>query len=94
MDEEQLDIIERIERYSIEERSDLLDTSILDMNMITIQSNNKEYKLPDFNNISNTMSNRINEIKQNNYMLPVQDAVVENNRVKEVITPFYFIDKK
>ena len=93
MDEEQLDTIERIERYSMEE-SDLLNTSILDMNMISIQSNNKEYMLPNFNKISDNMSNRISEIKQNNYALPVHDAVVENNRVKEIIQPFYFIDDK
>ena len=64
------------------------------MNMITIQSNNKEYQLPDFNKISNNMGSRISEIKQNNYMLPVKDAIVEDNKVKEIITPFYYIDKK
>lgn len=94
MDEEQLDTIERIERYSMEESSDLLNTSILDMNMIRIESQNKEYQLPNFDKISNTMTNRISEIKQNNYALPVYDAVVENNRVKEIIQPFYFVEDK
>ena len=91
--QEELDTIDRIERYSMEE-SDLLNTSVLDMNMITIQSNNKEYQLPNFDKISNAMSNRISEIKNNNYMLPVKDAVIENNRVKEIINPIVFIDKK
>ena len=91
--EEELDTIERIERYSMEE-SDLLNTSVLDMNPITIQSNNKEYQLPDFNKINNVMVNRIQEIKRNNYALPVKEAEVRDNRVVEIIKPFYYVDKK
>lgn len=96
MSEEELDTIERIERYSME-TSDLLNTSVLDMNKITIQSNNKQYQLPDFNKISNSMTNRISEIKQNNFMLPVKDtkdAEVRDNKVVEIIKPFYFVDKE
>lgn len=91
--EEELDTIERIERYSME-TSDLLNTSVLDMNMISIQSNNKEYQLPNFNNINNNMINRVKEIKNNNYALPVKDAEVKNNKVVEIIKPFTFIEKK
>ena len=93
MSEEELDTIEIIERYSME-TSDLLNTSVLDMNMITIQSNNKEYQLPDFNKITNTMAYRIQEIKNNNYALPVKDVEVRDNRVVEIIKPFKFVDKK
>lgn len=92
-DIEQLETIDRIERYSMEE-SDLMNTSVLDMNPITIQSNNKEYQLPDFNKINNVMVNRIQEIKRNNYALPVKDAEVRENKVVEIIKPFYFINKE
>ena len=95
MDVEQLDIIDRIERYSMEE-SDLLNTSILDTNLISFNVNNQQYQLPNFNNIENYMNNRIEEIKQNNYALPIheeKECVVENNQIKEIIHPFVFVDK-
>ena len=95
-DVEQLDTIERIERYS-SENTDLLNTSVLDMNTISFKVNNPQYQLPNFNNISNSMANRIQEIKQNNYALPVfdKDCEVVDNKVQEVkiIQPFYFINK-
>ncbi len=94
MDQEQLDTLERIERYSMEE-SDLMNTSILDMNMITFNSDNREYQLPDFSKITNTMQNRIQEIKNNQYVLPIKDAIVnQDNKVKEIIRPFYFVEDK
>lgn len=70
-DEEQLDTLTRIEKYSLEQSSDLYNTiDILDNNNITIQSNNPQYQLPDFNNLENNMNYRIEDIKHNNYRLP------------------------
>jgi len=94
--EEELETLERIERYSTEE-SDLLNTTILDMNMITFNTDNKEYQLPNFNNINTVMQNRIQEIKSNQYVLPVHEDIKEvrvddNNKAKDIIQPFYFIN--
>lgn len=92
---EQLDIIDRLERYSTTE-SDLLNTSVLDMNTISFNVKDKSYQLPSFDNISNTMENRVMEIKQNQYALPVHNEIecnIVDNKVKEVIQPFYFIEK-
>jgi hypothetical protein len=96
MSEEELSTIEEIERYSTEE-SDLLNTTILDMNMITFNTDNKEYQLPNFNNINTVMQNRIQEIKSNQYVLPVHEDIKEvrvddNNKAKDIIQPFYFIN--
>lgn len=71
IDEDQLDALNRIEKYSYEQSSDLLNTvDILDNNNITIQNTNPQYQLPDFNNMENIMNHRIEDIKRNNYRLP------------------------
>lgn len=93
MNEEELETLERIERYSMEE-SDLMNTTILDTNMITFNTDNREYQLPNFTKLQNKMSNRIIEIKQNNYALPIEEKEcrVVDNRVEEIIQPFFFVN--
>lgn len=95
--EEELETLERIERYSTEQ-SDLLNTTILDMNMISFNTDNKEYQLPSFNKIQNSMNNRIQEIKQNNYALPnyneEKECRVVDNKVQEIIKPFIFVNSQ
>ena len=49
---EQLETLERIEKYS-EENSDLYNTSIFDTNNITFSTTNPNYMIPDFTNIVN-----------------------------------------
>ena len=95
--EEELETLERIERYSTEE-SDLMNTTILDMNIITFNTDNKEYQLPNFNNITNSMNNRIQEIKQNNYALPNynegKECRVIDDKAHDIIKPFRFVNSQ
>ena len=91
---EQLDTLDRIEKYSIEQVSDLYNSqNILEQNNISIENYNNNYQLPDLNNINNTLNTRIEDIKSNNYKLPLlnEDKSMnnrfDNNTVK---SPFYF----
>ena len=97
-DQEQLETLERIKMYSNEQSSRLLNTSILDTNYISIQAESNEYKLPDFENIHENMSNRLIDIKNNGYKLPTlieeQHKLADSNfDRKSVSKPFHFISK-
>ena len=92
---EQLETLERIENYSREE-SHLYNTSILDQNNISISTTNKNYQIPNFNNIENNMYNRIDTIKKNNYRLPTLEDYKDLNKKdnindrKSIIKPLIF----
>ena len=97
-DEEQLETIQRIEEYS-SDYSDIQNTSILDVNRITVASKDPLYQRPDMITISSNMTNRIAEIKDNNYRLPtledkkngiIRDSIEDR---KSIIKPIHFIDK-
>lgn len=98
--EEQLDTINRIEKYSEEQVSDLLNTQrILEQNNISIQNNNNQYQLPDFNNIENALDTRISDIKNNHYQLPGPISNTNNKDYSQEIqksktSPFYFSKKE
>lgn len=101
-DQEQLDTLIRIEKYSREQVSDLLNSqSILEQNNITIQNSNNSYILPDFNNINNSLNNRIDTIKNNGYRLPTlkDNPIPTNNNIdninsKSISSPFFFSRKE
>lgn len=96
---EQLEVIDRIEQYT-DQQNTLFNSSILDTNMIRFAPKDDEYKLPDFNNIQNNMSNRITEIKNNDYRLPKYDDYKEINKKddtkdrRSIIKPIYFENEK
>jgi hypothetical protein len=96
--EEQLDTINRIEKYSQEQVSDLLNTQrILEQNTISIYNTNPQYQLPDFNNINNTLTTRIEDIKSNHYKLPAPKNNTTNNDTeinKSKQSPFFFSKKE
>lgn len=79
---EQLETLERIEKYT-EENSDILDTTIIEQNRISFNVNNDIYALPQFNTINDNMIKQIENIKNNNYLLPDK---------KEIICPIRFIN--
>lgn len=92
---EQLETLNRIERYS-QENSHLYNTSILDTNNISFSTQNQNYMLPDFTNMENRMYQRIEDIKKNNYKLPKLEDYQELNRKddpkdrRSIIRPIYF----
>ena len=97
-DPELLDALDRIEKYSIEQMTDLYRTAeVFDQNEIRIENTQKQYQLPDFNDMNTVMNNRITEIKNNGYRLPtLQDK--ENKDTfedrKSKISPIIFSKKE
>lgn len=97
-EQDQLETLDRIERYSLEE-SDLYNTSILDQNMINISTTDIKYQYPDFNNIQGNMYNRIDTIKKNNYKLPTMEDYQDLNKKdnpndrRSIIKPLIFHNK-
>lgn len=88
-DEEQLDSLNRIEKYSMEETTELLSSStVLEQNEITIENKSTQYQLPNMNNISTAMSNRISTIKNNGYILPTVSStdISSNNTDSNIVS--------
>lgn len=83
---EQLESLERIEKYT-RENSDILDTTIIDQNRVTYEIKAERFLLPEFNHISDNMIQRIDSIKNNNYLLP---TIEEDRKNKTIIEPISF----
>ena len=99
---EQLETLNRIEKYSYEQTSELLNSQdVLHMNYINMKIQDKKYQLPDLNNMSVQMSSRIETIKNNNYTLPtLKDELSNPTQTKDTIEdrraitiPFTFVEK-
>lgn len=86
---EQLETIERIEKYT-KENSDILDTTILEQNNVSYNISVDRFALPQFNQINNNMIEQLKSIKDNNYLLPtVNDKLVIRSR-KDAVSPIEF----
>lgn len=97
-DPQLLDALNRIEKYSMEQISDLYQTAeVFNQNEIKIQNTQKQYQLPDFDKMNQNMNYRIEEIKNNGYRLP---TLVDKNKKdsfedrKTVINPIIFCRKE
>lgn len=86
---EQLDILDRIEKYTAENAA-ILDTTIIDQNRVTYNVKDERFALPEFNIITNNMIEQIRNIKENNYLLPTVEEKKENEARKEIICPIEF----
>lgn len=78
-DEEQLETLDRIEKYSMEQ-SYLHDTSILDRNNISYTITENRFQLPDLSKMEDRMVNRVIEIKKNGYRLPTLEDYQESSK--------------
>ena len=91
---DQLETLDRIEKYSAEQHSKILNTNILTPNTVSYDIQNPQYQLPQYNKITNDMIDQINAIKDNNYILPsINEAkALEDKKEKEknVICPIYW----
>lgn len=87
---EQLDTLKRIEKYSYEQRSQLLNTTIIDQNTVTYEIEDDQYALPDFSSVNDDMVKQLEMIKNNNFLLPTVSEIenIENN--KEIIEVISF----
>lgn len=78
---EHKDIIERMKKYTYEEKSSLLNTSILDANNLKVVVIPPEYQLPSVDRLGDAMKMRIETIKDNSYRLPsVRDKIQIEDR--------------
>lgn len=74
---EHKDIIRRIEKYTYEEKSELLNTTILDANNLQLVVISPEYQIPDMMKVNDAMTHQIQTIKDNSYRLPtVHDQIL------------------
>lgn len=88
-DPQQIEALERIEKYTFE-NSDILDTTIIEQNRVQYNISNERFMLPQFNQITDNMVNQIEAIKNNNYLLPTAQALKCEDERKEVICPIEF----
>lgn len=79
---EQLEILSRIESYS-DNWTDIGNTSVLDTNYVTIQVNDKRFQAPKLETLQTNMANRLIEIKNNNYMLPIMDGTTTQEKEQD-----------
>lgn len=101
-DVDQLDTLDRIEKYSKEPTATVHDTTVLDTNYITYNVKNENYKLPSIDTLENNMNQQIEAIKQNGYRLPtVQDRQemyrqdsIEDRKMRPCKKPIFFFERK
>ena len=87
---EQLDALKRIEKYTEENRSPLLDTTILNQNYVTYNVKDERYQLPDTSQINNNMIEQMELIKKNNFILPTVNEVKLLETNKQTSCPLIF----
>lgn len=83
-DPEQLETLNRIEKYSIEKQNAVLNTNILSENKVTYNIEDSKYLLPEPEKISTVMIEQMKNIKANNYILPTVDdkPMLEKTNIK------------
>ena len=86
---EQLEVLDRIEKYSRENRSDILDTTILNQNTITYEIKDPRFMLPDTSKVNTLMIEQMQTIKANNYILPsINDRPMIEEKPKRKLISF------
>lgn len=86
---EQLEVLDRIEKYSRENRSDILDTTILNQNTITYEIKDPRFMLPDTSKVNTLMIEQMQSIKANNYILPsINDRPMIEEKPKRKLISF------
>ena len=89
---EHIDVLKRIEEYSLDVANSALNNNVLQQSKIFLEANGA-YKLPDLSSVTDTMCKRIQTIKENGYRLPcLTDPVIENkvdNRQKRNAIYFF-----
>ena len=90
IESEMLDTLKMIERAT-DENSEVGDTTILNTNKVYYNIKDSRYKLPQIPTISDEMVNRIQTIKDNNYILPTVNDVKQIEEYKnKLYCPIHF----
>lgn len=89
---EQLEVLDRIEKYSYEKENTILDTNIIEQNRVSYEIKDPTFMLPNTETMNAAMIEQMNRIKNNNYMLPSINDVkaLETSKPKEAICPISF----
>lgn len=92
---EMIDSLRMAERAT-EENSSVGDTTILNTNKINFNITDKRYQLPQIGTISDDMINRIETIKNNNYVLPTVNEAkqLEDMKAKPLRKVIRIVEKK
>ena len=95
---ELFDSLDRIEKYSMEQISDLYNTAqVFEQNEITIYNTDKNYQIPDLSQVNTFMNDRIVEIKNNGYRLPTLNDSNKKDSFedrKTIVSPLIFSKKE
>lgn len=97
IDPEHKDIINRLEKYTYENKSELLNNTILDTHNLVLNSKTPEYQLPCTNTLNTSMTQQIDTIKSNSYRLPsVRDKILIDSKEdrRPVKTAIYTLSKE
>ncbi len=89
-DPDQLETLERIEKYSEEKQNVILNTNILSQNKLTYNIEDSKYLLPEPEKITNNMIEQMKNIKANNYVLPTVDDKIMLEKKKDIKTAVRF----
>ena len=83
MTPEQVDVIQRIIEYT-ESYNKERNEEILKQNMIYLSTNDPRYQLPDLHTVYDSMTSRIQVIKDNQYRMPeITDSQYEADKTKQ-----------
>lgn len=101
-DPEQLETLQRIEKYTMEEQNTILNTNIIEQNKVSYEIKDPSFMLPDVSMMNTAMIEQLNRIKDNNYILPSvndvkaiemdkaeEDNIVDST-VHEIVCPITF----
>jgi hypothetical protein len=78
---EQKDMVSRMEKYTKEQTSELLNTTILDTNNLSINVKSADFQIPCMDTLGNAMLTQIQTIKDNSYRLPsIHDKILIENK--------------
>lgn len=89
---EQLEVLDRIEKYSIEQQNTILNTNIIEQNKVSYEIKDPNFMIPDVSNINTNMIEQLNIIKNNNYILPSINEIkmLDTTKPKEAVCPVIF----
>lgn len=90
IDPRMLEVLDRIEKYTEEKQSKILNTNIIEQNIVTYDITDSNYCIPNMNNINTAMLEQINNIRNNNYMLPTIEDIQNKKQEREIICPVSF----
>lgn len=94
-DPEQLETLQRIEKYSEEQQNTILNTNIIEQNKVSYEIKDPNFMIPDSEQVNQAMLEQLHRIKENNYLLPSVNEIkmietAKEDKGKEIYCPIAF----